>query len=118
MKATEENLQKIADFDHPFVVGVDGSLYDATSAFAPEVYHSETTDIEIMADGWEALSGFTGQYSYHGPVMHSSELLSGRIAKHILATPGLYVVVAVEVMPENDEDHPAPAGWAVLRRTV
>lgn len=110
--STEEALQKIAEFDHPFTVGEGGSLADARDVYAPEVYHDPDGDIEIISDEWEALTGFTGQYSYNGAVMHASEYLGGGLARHVLDNPGTYVVVAVEVL----DDHDHPAGWAILRK--
>jgi len=83
----------------------DGTLSDAHGVYAPEVYHSETDDIEIdgvagrRGETWEALYGYTGQYSYNGAVMHSSEFLGGGLADDILSTPGTYVVVVVNVEP-------------------
>ena len=100
--STHAELQAIADFDHPFTVSDDGTLSDAHDVYAPEVYHSETDDIEIdgiagrRGETWEALYGYTGQYSYNGAVMHSSEFLGGGLADDILSTPGTYVVVVVE----------------------
>jgi len=93
--STHKELQAIADFDHPFIVADDGSLSDAVGVYAPEVWNSETNDIEIMGNGWEALTGYTGQHGYHGAVMHASEYIGGGLADDILATPGTYVAVVV-----------------------
>lgn len=111
-----EKLERV-EFDSPFLVGRSGTLHTESIAdtFAPSVYHDDDTDIVIDSDKWEAFSvGYTGQYSYNGAVMHASETLSGRLADDILTTPGVYVVVAVEVLPEGDDTEPEPAGWAVL----
>jgi hypothetical protein len=110
---TEEQLQGIADFDLPFRVNADGSLTGEPGVYAPEVYNDDDHDIEIMGDGWTALTGYTGQYGYHGAVMHPSEYLGGRLAADILTTPGVYVCTVVEVL--DDDDDPEPAGWVVLR---
>jgi len=146
---THADLSAIADFDHPFTVSDDGTLSDAHDVYAPEVYHSDTDDIEI--DGiagrtgkvWEALHGYTGQYSYNGAVMHASEFLGGALADDILATPGTYVVTVVNAQcvcePHDTHmswfgtalyceteqnaycnfectcDSDEPAGWAILR---
>lgn len=106
------------DFDHPFTVTAAGEITDAPAGvYAPECYHDESTDITLCGaeNTWEALTGYTGQWSYSGAVMHSSEYLGGRIAADILETPGVYVVVVVSVLPEDDDPDPEPAGWAVLR---
>jgi len=111
------------EFDVPFTVGHSGNVYNPATrdVHAPSVWHDETDDIVIDGEGWEALTGYTGQYSYNGAVMHASEQLSGRLADDILTTPGTYVLVVVEVLEDDGEDtgeYPEPAGWAVLRRTV
>ena len=103
---THAELQAIADFDHPFTVTDDGTLTDAPSGiYAPDVFHSDSDDIDIMGDDWEALTGYTGQYSYRGAVMHASEYIGGALADDILSTPGTYAVVTVEVMPTVTYPH-------------
>ena len=143
---THAELSAIADFDHPFTVSDNGTLSDAHDVYAPEVHHSDVHDISIDSAGyaeWEALTGYTGQYSYNGAVMHASEFLGGRLADDILATPGTYVVTVVSVhcVCEPHDTHMSwfgtalyceteqnaycnfectcdsdePAGWAILR---
>jgi hypothetical protein len=63
---------------------------------------------QVRSEGWEPQTGWTGQYSYHGPVMHPSEFIGGPLADHIAETPGLWV--AVEVTCDDGES----AGWAIL----
>lgn len=114
-----ERLRRV-DFDVPFLVGRSGILHpDAgTTPPVPTVYHDDDTDVSIEGDTWEIFStGYTGQHAYNGAVMHASETLSGRLADDILTTPGTYVVVAVEVLPDDDDNDadPFPAGWAVLK---
>ena len=110
-------LQDIADFDHPFIVTDEGTVEDAPSGvYAPSVCHDPDDDIVIDGEGWDALTGYTGQYSYHGAVMHASEYIGGGLADDILATPGTYVVTVVNAGPDCDDDE--PAGWAVLRQVV
>lgn len=106
------------EFDSPFRVGHSGRIYDRVEGvYAPEVFHSETDDVEIVSSDWEAFSaGYTGQWGYNGPVMHQSEYLGGALADDILSTPGVYVVCTVEVLPSDDDPDPFPAGWIVLRR--
>jgi hypothetical protein len=119
--ALGEAIDKL-DFDHPFKI-VDGDVVDGLSGvWAPEVYHSDTDDIEILGSGWaSAVVGMTGQYSYRGAVMHPSELIGAAIAErlHGIATDAaedgqeaVFVAVTVEVHGDEDE----PAGWTVLYR--
>ena len=111
-------LQAIADFEHPFIVNHDGTLSDAVGVYAPEVYHDSANDVEVYGDNWEPLTGYTGQYSYNGAVMHSSEYIGGRLARDILETPGTYVVVVVNVHADADGFEPEPAGWAILKQVT
>lgn len=129
---THEQLQRAMDFDHPIVVNEDGTITDAVEVYAPAVHHVEGAqhphDVEIDSDQWVTWSvGYTGQHSYNGAVMHSSEFIGGRLADDLLAEPGTYVVCAVEVYPadnpwsaldpaahcfreDNCRDHPSHAG--------
>ncbi len=70
----------------------------------------ELADI-VAHDGWELVNGYSGQHGYRGPVMHASEYIGGRLAAHILATPGDYAVATV-----YDLDTGEPSGWVVLFR--
>lgn len=119
------NLDKIMEFDRVIRVNADGTVNaNVPNVWAPEVYVGTDEDGQISDDdertmiselrshGWELLTGWTGQYSYNGPIMHPSEYVGGRLAEHILSTPGLYVVVTVETLDDNEE----AAGWAVAYR--
>lgn len=107
------------EFDHVFTLHPDGTVTDG-SGHAPEVFHDDETDIVIFGAGWTALTGMTGQYAYNGAVMHSSEYIGKRIADYLLELaqdePLTFVVVVVECLPDNDDDDPEPAGWAILLR--
>lgn len=102
------------DFDSPFEVRANGTVTDS-GLLAPSVWHSESDDVQIDGSSWEALTGWTGQYGYSGAVMHASEQFEGGIRDHVLSTPGTYVLVVVNVLPDEDDEDPEPAGWAVLR---
>lgn len=113
MTPAEKAVSEYA-FGCAFRVAEDGSV---TSAY-PDVHGPESVWDEECPDGWAFFSsGYTGQYGYRGPVMHSSEQLSGRLLTDILATPGVYVVIPVEWSPTEDtEDGEDTAeGWIVLR---
>ena len=120
--STHAELQDMAEFDHPFIVADDGTVSDALpeGVYAPGVYNDEDGgDIIIDSSEWEALTGYTGQYGYHGAVMHASEYIGGTLADDILSTPGVYVVVVVGSTWLDDEDGGnEPAGWAILRQVV
>lgn len=103
------------EFDGVFQVVEGGVVVDRPDLYAPSVLHHEDLDIEIDTPGWEALTGWTGQHGYRGAVMHPSEQFAGNLARHVLANPGVYVLVVVEVLTEEGEGESEPAGWAVLR---
>lgn len=112
-----KSLSNKMDFDHVIQVHEDGSVTDAPDGlYAPELYEDE-----LSGDGWEFFStGYTGQYGYAGPIMHSSEYIGGQLALDILATPGYFVSV-VAYFPnedENDSEHTVAEGWAIAYRPV
>ena len=116
-------LNSQVEFDCPFAITESGRVVQGApgSIHTPRVEHDDFHD--MLIDGvpyrnnshWEALTGYTGQYGYRGPVMHPSEQLAGGIASDVLETPGVYVVTAVECEPTDDDPDPFPAGWAILR---
>lgn len=121
------------EFYSPFRVTSEGVESPLEGFYAPDVYHSDTDDIEILSDDWVALTGYTGQYRYRGACLHASEFFGGGLARDVLSdVGGVYVLVPVEVYPDPCEGHeyadvsgttfcdgdcrdPEPAGWAVLR---
>lgn len=123
---TTTELRAIAEFDQPFTVDAVGAVTDAPAGtYAPEVYHVDDAqaphDVDIMSGyPWEQFSGgYTGQYGYNGAVMHASEYLGGRLATDILATPGTYVVCAVECLPVPAFPHAwSPSGARCTRCPV
>lgn len=118
---TADNLNTSVEFDQPFTVGDDGAVTFPRGIYSPRVTHVDAVpphDVEVEGTGWEPWStGYTGQYGYHGAVLHASEQLAGGIARDLLEQPGTYVVCAVEVEPCDDDPEPEPAGWIVLRHT-
>lgn len=105
----DKTLNDIMEFDHVIEVHQDGSVTHRADIYAPELVD------DTVSDGWELLNGYSGQYLYSGPVMHSSEFIGGRMADDILSTPGIYVaVVATTTDKEFAEDN--IYGWAVARK--
>lgn len=117
------SYSKINDVDMgvPFRIGEDGSITVVyPQVYGPEVHHDEADHIRIDApegEDWEAFStGYTGQWMSAGsPVMHASEYIGGRLETDMLESPGVYVVETVEVLPDDEDEDPEPAGWVVLK---
>lgn len=121
-------LNFLMEFEHVVTVNADGTVTDDDQPYhAPEVEVGTDRDGQILAEhergmieyvrmqGWEPLTGYTGQYSYSGPIMHPSEFIGGALAEYVLSTPGTYVAVAVETVSPDPDADPEPAGWMVLR---
>ncbi|UDL16707.1 hypothetical protein SEA_ATUIN_14 [Arthrobacter phage Atuin] len=121
-----DNLNDVMEFDHVIRVHKDGTVSHRDGKHhAPDLtmevdedgqsIHADDSDIKRDAEssGWELLSGWTGQQGYRGPVMHPSEYIGGRLADHILETPGYYVVTEVRTDDPEDEEG---AGWAIAYR--
>lgn len=119
------------DFDTVFEF-IGGEPVRVDTQWAPEVYHDPAGDVTIDSEEWECLTGLTGQYCYHGAVMHSSEFVGGFLAEVIVETATgaaedgkrcVFAIVVVNVFPEDDPDYdpdnpedsesPEPAGWAI-----
>jgi hypothetical protein len=105
MNVTRENLNTVMDFDHVVRVHADGTVTDAPEVMAPSLHADE-----LDSPGWTLLDGYSGQYSYAGPIMHNSEYIGGRMADDILSTPGVYVALV-----NYDADGGDGEGWAVAR---
>lgn len=117
-------LNDLMEYDHVIQVHADGDLSEPRDVYAPEVHVDTDADGQILAEhdaamvasvktqGWELMSGYTGQYLYHGPVMHPSEYIGGQLEQDIRETPGYYVAVTVET------DGGESAGWVVARKDV
>ena len=128
----ERSLNDIMEFDHVIKVAEDGTISDATDVVENFELRIELTDSGDWQDafflpaGWELLTGFTGQYSYNGPVMHSSEFIGGGLERHIRETPGYYVALVVESDCGGTEDgcsaedgcNCEPAGWAIAYKPL
>lgn len=110
-------------FDHVVQVHADGTVTDPEwNVYAPELHaisdddgsHTAETDPDLdrqaTEQGWHLQRGNTGQYSYNGPCMHSSEYIGGGLEDRIRATPGLWVAVVIQ------EDDDTDLSWALLWR--
>jgi hypothetical protein len=102
-------LNAIMEFDHVIEVHGDQTITEPRDVYAPDLWGEELPPSAID-DGWRLESGWTGQHGYRGPAMHPSEYIGGRLADHILATPGYWVALVCA-----DEDGEA-YGWAVAHR--
>ena len=108
---------------HVIEVGEFRNVSDAPKVYAPEVYVGTDSDGQISdghesdmisdlnRQGWSVETGWSGQYSYSGPIMHPSEFIGRYMADHILDNPGFWV--ACEVTTLDTEE---PAGWVLLHR--
>jgi hypothetical protein len=125
---TVENLNEVMEFDHVIEVKADGTVEDSSeSPYLDLRYYLTDPETGLwepdftLPEGWQLMTGYTGQYGYNGPVMHSSEFIGGRMARDILETPGLYVALIVESDCGNTEEHCTEEdgcqceadGWAV-----
>ena len=117
------SLNDQMSFDHVVRVYPDGFIIDAENVYAPECNIETDSDGQIVVhgeremrrylreQGWEALTGFTGQYGYNGALMHKSEFIGGGLEKYIRENPGYYVALIVSC------DGPGvDAGWIVAYR--
>jgi len=126
-------LNDIMEPSHVIRVLDEHRVTDAEGSYAPELVMFVDSEGQALPDddlslqeqaksaGWRLLEGWTGQHGYSGPVMHSSKYVGGRLADHILDTPGEYVAVEVSCLPEGEDDAfdpDPPAGWAVAFREV
>lgn len=112
-------LSDILNFEHVIRVNDDATITDDTPGeYAPDLIQWEQPDgtwvEELLSDSWELLTGFTGQYSYSGPMMHASETIGGGLALHIVTHPGFYVALVPSVLAANEE----PDGWAVAYKPL
>lgn len=91
-------LNELMEFDRVIRVAEDGTITKPHDihCYADLNVAPNGNDEFDLSDGWELLKGFTGQYSYNGPVMHASEFIGGGLERHIRETPGYYVALVVE----------------------
>jgi hypothetical protein len=109
---TVDNLNDVMEFEHVIQVHPDGTITDAQSVDAPDLYDGE---LHYRPDRppWTLMKGYSGQHGYAGPLMHQSEYIGGGLARDILAQPGYYVAVI-----NRNSDDEEPTEWAVARADV
>ncbi|WP_146099074.1 hypothetical protein [Nocardia nova] len=106
---TADQLDNLMQFDDVIRVGLGREVSAASEIEAPEVLVGDNDTVEV-SDGWEALSGFSDQPGYNGPLVNSSVPIKGRMTEHILSHPGLYCAVfdpgslAYLVLHRNDNE--------------
>lgn len=140
---TMEEIDKLAKkidaqgFDHVFQITRRGCVDGPQGVHAPEVVNDDEHDILVNGvpykiangKGWQALAGYSYQNSgaYGGPCMHASEFIGGLLAEDIIqmsaeaeeeGEPLLWVVTLIKVEPDDEEEDPFPAGWAILYRRI
>ncbi|MFF9879981.1 hypothetical protein [Staphylococcus pasteuri] len=151
-RGVSDSLNSLMEIDHVIRVDAEGMVWDdATGVYAPEFeavtdedgYFTADTERLLAEDvrrqGWEAEGGWSGQQGTKpgNVIMHTSEFIGGRLAEHILNTPGYWVACAVDVesmecpesvkgctlfdrcehCEENGRETEA-AGWVVMHRGV
>lgn len=104
----------LIEFDTPFIF--DGKNIHEVSGFAPNVYiEEENLEPYIDSDGWEFVTGHSGQHGYDGPLMHDSEFVSTGMMKAMHKKYGATATyVFTVVMTETEDDAVDFAGWTVL----
>lgn len=109
-------LDSFMEPDHVIRVHDDGTVtHNVHGVYAPEINMGTDDDGQILAEhdaaliadlkraGWDTETGWTSQYGNHAgdPIMHTSEFIGGDLAEHVIATPGYWVVCAVDVDSEE-----------------
>lgn len=140
----DQPINELMEFDHVVAVMPDGRVIDTDEGYnhldvhAPEVvidYDGPFADGQILDEhdaamveylriqGWEVLTGYSGQHGYSGPVMHTSEFIGGGIEDRIREEPGYWVALTVEIHPKEDDPEyndgngeSEAAGWVVARK--
>lgn len=109
-----DELNDAVEFFCPFQINENGSFL----ADAPNVSCPESVIDDLAPQGWTFVNGFSRQDRYAGPTMHASEYLGGAMARHVVETPGVYVLVESYSTNVCDDEDPfdEPAGWCLLRQ--
>ena len=112
-------LVNAVEFDHPFTIR-DGAVEDVADVWAPTATSYEREDgtwseAELDSTDWTLVShGWTGQYGYNGPVMHSSEFIGERIAERLAElAPDYRAFAVIAVDCEALDGERELDGWVV-----
>lgn len=100
-------LNDIMEFDHVIEVTESREIIERGDVYAPSLNDGLLDD-----DTWSLMNGYSSQYGYSGPIMHSSEFIGGRMERDIRDTPGLYVSL-VDYLSDGESE-----GWAVAFREI
>ena len=143
----DAELNNAVEFDSPFFVlpGDSGRCTVLTYPHTPidppmvlSVMLVEGGEPELDGlDGWQPVTGYSGQHGYSGPVMHASEYLGGGMARDLLSGElgaGWFVITSVEsdacddfrmhgqCTPDGGDCgrncSEEPAGWILLHKPV
>ncbi|MDE8647579.1 hypothetical protein [Rhodococcus qingshengii] len=115
------SLNDQMELGHVIEVTAKGEILDSYDAYVessveqPLDSNGDAIGEPEPPSGWTFLRGFSGQQSYSGPVLHTSEFVAGGLEKHIRENPGLYVALSVEAT-EDGEDESTGVGWVVAHK--
>jgi hypothetical protein len=125
-----DTLDALMECDHVIRVDDSGRVHDDVSGvYAPEFTACVDDNGQFTADterdmakqirkqGWEPEGGWSGQMGTKRDnyVMHDSEFIGGKLAEHILSTPGYWVWSVVQTDEDRDDNH---VGWVVMHREI
>lgn len=111
MIVDQYTLNQSVEFDVPFLVHADGTISRSDERAYLEV--NDDTLGQSVGGAWCLLRNWTGQHGYNGPTMHPSEYLGGALARHVLETPGTYVLLISYAFDDEDPDDDGMAGWCI-----
>lgn len=110
-------LNEIMEESYVIRIMEDGTISEDTpGVYAPELsvdtdrngqilkVHEDAFLAAAKREGWDILTGWSGQYNYSGPFFGDGEYIGGKLEDHIRETPGYWVYVACRT------DRPCCAG--------
>lgn len=120
----EENLNAVMEFGHVIEVKPDGDVVDGPNLYTDELVWQDVDEggsavgEPTVDKNWELLTGYSGQHGYSGPCMHPSEFIDGKMARDILASPGVYVALSVECRYPDERWHITSTNSSTIVETV
>ena len=111
-RVTGAELNAVMEFDHVIEVLPGGLAEDGSAMVRPraDIYAPSVSGEDGIEDeAWQPLKGYSSQGSgiinqaenWH---MHDCESIGGKLARDILARPGIYVCVYITWPGETEED--------------